>query len=416
MRLHLGKGARAVACQVGAMAVAASSTLLMSPAAQAARPEVVLPGPATVLSLGLVTGSVHDDLKGAVCAAPNSCRPVTYPRFYYPSGADPLNAAINATDGLKVVYGYSQGGQVISAWMRKYANSAGAPAADELVFVIVGNGDRPRGGSNAASGFATPATQYKVIDIARQYDFAADFPDNPWNLLALANAMAGFSSVHTDYENVDLNDPDNIVWTEGNTTYVFVPTKNLPLLNPLRALGLHDLANRLNGPLKEIVERGYNRDYLPAPDAAPDLDEAPPVLDRGLLTAAATGSEKRKARPAVTPATPAPEVSEPPVGQDDPGAALTDDAAAEPATRRAASRDAADLAEVVDLGEALEAEAAVEAEVAEAATEAEAARSTDESAEAGDREVSRAARTDRRSADRASDTRPSRDTRGSSDD
>ncbi|MGE2729086.1 PE-PPE domain-containing protein [Mycolicibacterium vaccae] len=372
------------------MAVAASSTLLMSPAAHAARSEVVLPGPATVLSLGLVTGSVHDDLKGAVCAAPNSCRPVTYPRFYYPSGADPLNAAINATDGLKVVYGYSQGGQVISAWMRKYANSPDAPAADELVFVIVGNGDRPRGGSNAASGFATPATQYKVIDVARQYDFAADFPDNPWNLLALANAMAGFSSVHTDYESVDLNDPDNVVWTEGNTTYVFVPTKNLPLLNPLRALGLHDLANRLNGPLKEIVERGYNRDYLPGPDAAPDPAEAPPVLDRGLLTAAATGSEKRKARPAVTPAspaTPAPEVSEPPVGQDDPGAARTD--------------DAADLAEVVDLGEAVEAKAA---------------RSTEESAEAGDREVSRSARTDRRSADRASDTRPSRDTRGSSDD
>lgn len=58
---------------------------------------------------------------------PNTCQAVKYPRFFYPSGADPLDAAIRQTDGLKIVYGYSQGGQVISAWMRKYAAEADAP-------------------------------------------------------------------------------------------------------------------------------------------------------------------------------------------------------------------------------------------------------------------------------------------------
>ncbi|CAN3129144.1 PE-PPE domain-containing protein [Mycobacterium sp. smrl_JER01] len=277
---------RAVIAQAGVAAVAASLSLFGTPAAQAqaanaevADAQVVLPGPATVLSLGLVSGSVHDDLQGVVCASPNTCQAVKYPRFFYPSGADPLDAAIRQTDGLKIVYGYSQGGQVISAWMRKYAAEADAPPADELVFVIIGNGDRPRGGSNAASGFATPETQYKVIDVARQYDFAADFPDNPFNLLALANAMAGFSSVHTDYEDVDLYDPNNIVWVEGNTTYVFVPTEKLPLLNPLRFLGMHRLADQLNGPLKEIIERAYNRDYLPRPITPP----APPVETAALV-------------------------------------------------------------------------------------------------------------------------------------
>ena len=76
-----------------------------------------------------------------------------------------------------------------------------------------------------------------------------------------ANANAGFLFVHQDYEDVDIYDPANYVWTEGNTTYVYVPTKNLPLLEPLRWVGLSALADALNEPLKEIVERAYDRSY-----------------------------------------------------------------------------------------------------------------------------------------------------------
>lgn len=283
--------------------IAASLALLGTTApAHAASSEVVLPGPATVLSVGLKTGGVHDDLKGVVCQAPNTCRPVSYPRFFYPAGADPLNESIRETDGLKIVYGYSQGGQVISAWMRKYAAAADAPPADELTFVILGNGDRPHGGSNAQSGYATPVTQYKVIDVARQYDFAADFPDDPMNLLALANAFAGFTSLHLEYEDVDLYDPRNIVWTEGNTTYVFVPTENLPLLNPLRAFGFTKLADRLNGPLKEIVERAYKRDYLPRPIVQEAADKTlPPAAE---AQAAPTEDDTDVAEPATQSARP----------------------------------------------------------------------------------------------------------------
>ena len=87
----------------------------------------------------------------------------------------------------------------------------------------------------------------------------ADFPDNPLNLLAMANALAGFAFVHLDYTDVDIDDPNNTVYTVGNTTYVLVPTENLPLLEPLRLVGLDSVADALNEPLKAMVESGYDR-------------------------------------------------------------------------------------------------------------------------------------------------------------
>lgn len=124
---------------------------------------------------------------------------------------------------------------------------------------MIGNPTRAHGGMYPAM----PQTQYQVVDVVRQYDPVADFPADPFNLLAMLNIGAGIlSSVHLDYTDVALDDPRNTVWTEGNITYVFVPTQNLPLLTPLRLFGLGWLADELNEPLKEIVERAYDRPYL----------------------------------------------------------------------------------------------------------------------------------------------------------
>jgi len=60
-------------------------------------------------------------------------------------------------------------------------------------------------------------------------------------------------------------------------TYVFVPTDDLPLLTPLRRLGLNDLADALNDPLKERIEKAYDRSYLPAQPGWPaDLEPTEP--------------------------------------------------------------------------------------------------------------------------------------------
>lgn len=56
-----------------------------------------------------------------------------------------------------------------------------------------------------------------------------------------------------------MNAPDNVVTHKGNTTTILVPTQNLPLLQPLRDLGLNDLADKLNAPLKRIVDSAYTR-------------------------------------------------------------------------------------------------------------------------------------------------------------
>lgn len=172
-----------------------------------------------------------------------------------------------------------------------------------MTFVVIANATRAYGGSLVvpAGGVGAPHTEvwpdskYTVIDVAREYDMTADFPNNPSSpsyLLAVANAFAGFLTIHFDYRDVNINDPANTVWTVGNTTYVLTPTENLPLLSPLRTIGLGAVADRLNGPLKAQIDTAYDRNYpglqpagtpglavkaaaSPATDPAPALDTTP---------------------------------------------------------------------------------------------------------------------------------------------
>jgi hypothetical protein len=257
--------------------------LAVSTAGAATVPPV--PSPATVLTIFPWEGSMEDELQGALCQAPNNC--VQIDQFLWdPNGLATIETTIDTTPGTKVVFSYSEGARSVTDWLNEHADDPDAPSPDELSFVVIGNPTRAYGGSDSQ---VMPQTQYQVIDISRQYDTASDFPDNPFNLLALLNSLAAFTVIHTDYEDVDMHDPANIVWKEGNTTYVFVPTENLPLLEPLRQFGLTGLADALNGPLKEIVERGYDRSYLPTteeePAGTPALsvplapDPAPPSVE-----------------------------------------------------------------------------------------------------------------------------------------
>lgn len=219
-----------------------------------------VPSPATVLTVFPWEGSMNDELQGRLCQAPNNC--VRIDQFLWdPNGVATIEATIDATSGTKVVFSYSEGARSVTDWLAKHADDPDAPPPAELSFVVIGNPTRAYGGADSD---VMPQTQYQIIDISRQYDFASDFPDNPANLLTLLNSLMAFTIIHTEYEDVDMYDPANIVWTEGNTTYVFVPTENLPLLEPLRRLGFRALADALNAPLKEIVEQGYDRSYLPA--------------------------------------------------------------------------------------------------------------------------------------------------------
>ncbi|KMO82872.1 PE-PPE domain-containing protein [Mycolicibacterium chlorophenolicum] len=251
---------------LGLAAAGALLPLVAAPTASAA--SVIPEGPLTVRTISPVKGNyINETLQGVVCQAPNTCTEIPYLSFITPFGVARLDNVIKTeADTPIVIYAYSNGAQIAQHWITDHADDADAPPAENVTFILMGNSTRKYGGADKEFNVSQPS-QYHVIDIAREYDPVADFPDNGLNLLAVANALSGFITLH-DYRDVDINDPNNIVWDEGNTTYVLVPTENLPLLNPLRLIGLNALADQLNGPLKEIVDQGYDRSYIPE-DARP---------------------------------------------------------------------------------------------------------------------------------------------------
>ncbi|MGV1087989.1 MAG: PE-PPE domain-containing protein [Mycobacterium sp.] len=204
-------------------------------------------------------------LQGDLCQAPNHCQPVNY--FAMPlgqkfndQGAVTLNEAIGAlpADGTPIVlYGHSQGGQVIYSALRGWAaNPATAPDPARVSWVSIGNPENTFGGK---SPDPIPANSpYQGTEVIRQYDGWADWPTDTKNMLAVLNAVVGMQTVHPNYFKVDINDPNNIRYAEGNTTYVFVPNTMLPLVQLTGPLA--PLLNPVLDPiLRPLVEAGYHR-------------------------------------------------------------------------------------------------------------------------------------------------------------
>ena len=231
-----------------AAVMAALLPLAFAPGAEAAS---LLPGgDATVLAHGPSPYAMAKNLQGRMCPKSKPCATVPYdplivilipgvPMLGLAENIARLNSSIESPTipGKKVVFAFSGGSRDTLGWMQEHADDVDAPGQDDLSFVLIGNPTRLHGGSSSIIGgqLMDPDTvPYDVLDIAQQYDFIADFPQNPFNMLALANAMAGFVYLHLDYSDVDVDDPDNYVWTQGKVTYVFAPTENLPLLEPLR--------------------------------------------------------------------------------------------------------------------------------------------------------------------------------------
>ena len=231
---------------------------------------------------GKIDWEMDEIFQGSFCSdsSGNSCTSVDYnsgvSEGAEEDGLRALKAAMGTTAPPTVVVGFSQGATIATHWLEEHAGKPGAPAAEDLSFVLAANPKRKYGGIRSTFVEPTPDTEYEVLDIAIEYDGAADFPTDPRNVLALANALAGFAFFHIPgYNNIDLG-AEKLVWKEGNTTYVLIRRENLPLLEPLRALGLDALADRLNAPLKEIIDEAYDRDYpgLVDPEDHDDVIEA----------------------------------------------------------------------------------------------------------------------------------------------
>ncbi|TPG32767.1 PE-PPE domain-containing protein [Mycolicibacterium hodleri] len=183
-------------------------------------------------------------LHGSVCAAPNTCEPLYYlnlgtlgPTIGQASlddGVTKLDQWIRTTPGPKIVFGHSLGASVIYRWLRQHSFDPSAPPPSELRFITTGAPERrgtgyvwtdPEGKNQyrAREGFGIPAnTPYRVVDVCRKWDGFCYFI--PGDQRSLDGQM---SKRHTDYSDIDLNDPANQVDVEGNVTEVLVPTPGL---------------------------------------------------------------------------------------------------------------------------------------------------------------------------------------------
>ncbi|MEH3156716.1 MAG: PE-PPE domain-containing protein [Gordonia paraffinivorans] len=187
----------------------------------------------------------------------------------------------HAPRGPLLVVGYSASAGVVvktlATWQRIRDAGGTAPSPTDTTAIVFGNPNRPNGGIFArfpglyAAPFGmtfdgpAPATDYTVLDISWEYDGVSDFPRDPSNGLALLNAAFGFL-VHGSYKSVDLDDPSSIVQdvTVGTTRYVTVRGEYIPLLMPLRLLGVPTpILDAMEPGLRAQIEKAYDRSAGP---------------------------------------------------------------------------------------------------------------------------------------------------------
>lgn len=186
-----------------------------------------------------------------------------------------------APKGPILVVGYSASAGVVMTSLRKWQQirDAGgyAPSPTDTTAIVFGNPNRPNGGVFArfpglyAVPFgmtfdgAAPTTDYKVLDVSWEYDGVSDFPRDPSNGLAMLNAAFGFL-IHGSYKTVDLDDTSSIVQdvTVGNTRYVTVRGEYIPLLMPLKLLGVpKPVLDAMEPGLRAQIEKAYDRSAGP---------------------------------------------------------------------------------------------------------------------------------------------------------
>lgn len=175
-------------------------------------------------------------------------------------GALTLDGMLRGDTEDKLVFGYSQGAQIAGFWLRNYAPDT-TVSPDTTSFLLVGDPENTYGVPWAPRVPKNPG--FEVTEVWAQYDGWADWPTR-FDLLAVANAVYGMLFVHpTAYDHLDLAAAeargDVVQWDDEGITYKMVADRDLPILDPLRNLGLGRLADTINDDLREHIEAQYDR-------------------------------------------------------------------------------------------------------------------------------------------------------------
>jgi hypothetical protein len=215
-----------------------------------------------------------------------------------------------------LVEGYSQSAEIVVDEKTELMQTGQHP---DVTFLMLGDPNRPDGGIDERFvGMDTPGlgmgdltgaeptdAGIPTIDIANQYDFVADYPQFPIDPLADLNAILGLIYAHGGYGDGVLPEEVPAIWppsaplsglaseyvlgsteivkqVDGDTTFYFIPTTELPLLDPLRSLGVPEsVLNIFQPALQVIVEAGYDRS-IPFGDPTPA--ELIPTIDPATFT------------------------------------------------------------------------------------------------------------------------------------
>jgi hypothetical protein len=180
--------------------------------------------------------------------------------------------------GTLAVLGYSQSSIIASMEMPKLVLEGFTP--QQINFTLLGDPSAPNGGLFArfpglslpslgvTFGTSTPSNLFPTTIYTLEYDGFADFPRYPIDIFSDLNALAGIIYVHGTYPTLTAAQIASGTLMPGSaalgtpnsmTNYVMIPTANLPLLEPLRALPVigNPLADLIQPELRPIVNWGY---------------------------------------------------------------------------------------------------------------------------------------------------------------
>lgn len=215
------------------------------------------------------------------------------------------------------VFGYSQSAVIASMEMIALnpTNTPGGSIFNDLNFTLVGNPSNPNGGlltrfpglrlpSLGIDLFAvaTPDNSFPTRIYTIEYDGFGGFPQYPLNVVSDINAFLGIIELHGRYPFLspqELASAVQLTNTVGpvQTQYFVVPTENLPILSPLRAIPIigHPLAALIEPDMRVIVNLGYGsttNGWSPDPPNVPTgFGVIPPVPPGEIISALAEGTQ-----------------------------------------------------------------------------------------------------------------------------
>jgi hypothetical protein len=227
---------------------------------------------------------------------PTRVQGLNTPEGYYPfTGIKDLPVGVSIARGVTIldqaiqsavaggntanILGYSQSSVIASLEMRAL-NPTNTPGGSSipfghLNFTLLGDPMNPNGGllerfvglTVPSGGLdfygATPGNSFPTKIFTLEYDGYADFPQYPINFLADLNAFFGSAFVHGSYPTLTAAQLGTAIAlpTSGDTTttYYMIPTPNLPLLDPVRAIPLlgNPIADLVQPDLRVLVNLGY---------------------------------------------------------------------------------------------------------------------------------------------------------------